>query len=74
MKTYSNFTISENQKIRGKETANENLADIGGVKQAFYAYKSYLNEKGVKNEYRLPGLQQFDNEQLFWIFYANVYD
>ena len=70
--SYSNFTVNEDKKMRGRETVNENMADIGAVKAAFYAYKNYLKENGLKNEYRLPGLQEYDHEQLFWIFYANV--
>lgn len=70
--TYSNFTVYKDKKIKGKETVNENIADINGVKQSFYAYKNYLKQNKLKGEYRLPGLTQYNYEQLFFIFYANV--
>lgn len=69
---YSNFAVYKDQKVRGNETVNENLADIGGIKLAFNAYRNHLRRSGLKGEHRLPGLQQFNHEQMFWISYANV--
>ena len=70
--SYSNFGTFEEKPVRGKQTVNENLADIGGIKLAFSAYRSHLRRRGLEGEHRLPGLQQFNHEQMFWISYANV--
>ncbi|KJH41117.1 peptidase family M13 [Dictyocaulus viviparus] len=58
-------------KLKGKLTQGENIADNGGVKQAFRAYKNYLKKFG--EEKRIKGLEQFDNEQMFFLGYATVW-
>ena len=83
MEQYGNITVGflvqryvkiedpeTNLKINGKLTLGENIADNGGVKAAFRAYKRYLSLHG--EEKKLPGLEQFDNLQLFFIGYAQV--
>ena len=46
------------------------MADNGGVKETFKAYKMFLARHG--DEKRLPGFEQFDNYQMFFIGYAQV--
>ncbi|KAL6734495.1 hypothetical protein Aduo_005030 [Ancylostoma duodenale] len=58
-------------KINGELTQGENIADNGGVKQAFRAYKNYLKKRG--EEKRIKGLEQFNNEQMFFLGYATVW-
>lgn len=43
----------------------ENIADIGGFKEARKAYD--ILQKKIGLEDRLPGLQNYTIEQLFWI-------
>ncbi|EPB75526.1 peptidase family M13 [Ancylostoma ceylanicum] len=71
-------------RINGKLTQGENIADNGGIKQAFrvrsassrhgqtfyQAYKNYLKRHG--EERRIKGLEQFNNEQMFFLGYAAV--
>ncbi|RCN42007.1 peptidase family M13 [Ancylostoma caninum] len=57
-------------KINGKLTQGENIADNGGIKQAYKAYKNYLKKHG--EERRIKGLEQFNNEQMFFLGYATV--
>ncbi|EPB78565.1 peptidase family M13 [Ancylostoma ceylanicum] len=55
-------------RINGKLTQGENIADSGGLKQAFSAYRNYLKKHG--EERRIKGLEQFNNEQMFFLGYA----
>lgn len=57
-------------QMNGVTTQGENIADNGGMRQAFLAYKKYVAENGP--DQRLPGLQQFSPEQLFFLGFANV--
>lgn len=56
--------------MRGKVTLGENLADNGGLNQAFTAYKNYVKNFGT--EPALPGFENFTNYQLFFLAYGNV--
>lgn len=56
--------------LNGNLTLDENIADIVGVKEAYYAYQRYVDKHG--QEPRLPGMEQYNPEQLFFLGYANV--
>lgn len=53
--------------LNGRNTLGENIADNGGVHLAFEAYKGL----GI-NEGKLPGMDKYSSEQMFFISYANV--
>ncbi|KIH67366.1 peptidase family M13 [Ancylostoma duodenale] len=57
-------------KINGKLTQGENIADNGAIRQAYRAYKNYLRKHG--EEKPLKGLEQFNNEQLFFLGYSTA--
>jgi predicted metalloendopeptidase len=57
--------------MNGVTTQGENMADNGGMRQAFLAYKKYVADNGP--DQRLSGLQQFSPEQLFFLGFANVW-
>nr|CDJ93359.1 Peptidase M13 domain containing protein [Haemonchus contortus] len=57
--------------INGKLTLGENIADNGGIKQALKAYRKYLRKHG--EEKRIEGLEQYNNEQMFFIGYASIW-
>ncbi|RNA08868.1 endothelin-converting enzyme 1-like isoform X1 [Brachionus plicatilis] len=59
-----------NRTIDGLQTCGENIADNGGIKQSFRAYRKWAEEHG--EESILPGLN-FNQEQLFFINYAQVW-
>ncbi|XP_028613650.1 membrane metallo-endopeptidase-like 1 isoform X1 [Grammomys surdaster] len=69
---YSNFSweLANNQNVNGFSTLGENIADNGGVRQAYKAYLQWLAEGG--KDQRLPGLN-LTYAQLFFINYAQVW-
>lgn len=69
---YGNFTEPKlKMKVNGKTSQGENIADNGGMKSAYFAYKKWIAENHV--EPRLPGLQQYTQEQMFWIAAAQTW-
>jgi neprilysin len=61
-----------NLRVNGILTQGENIADNGGIKQAFSAYQAYLQKLGHE-EKRLPGFERYTNEQLFFMSYAQTW-
>lgn len=73
---YGNYTVSEvGIPVDGENTQGENIADNGGIKQAFRAYKKWLahhsDAESLKYE-TLPGLNE-TNTQLFFLNFAQVW-
>uniref|UniRef100_A0A3P8PAF9 Phosphate regulating endopeptidase homolog, X-linked n=1 Tax=Astatotilapia calliptera TaxID=8154 RepID=A0A3P8PAF9_ASTCA len=58
--------------VRGKRTLAENIADNGGIREAFRAYRRWVDERrGGVEEPLLPGVA-LNNNQLFFLSYAHV--
>lgn len=57
-------------QLNGTHTLAENMADNVGLKQSWRAYKSH----NIGEEFRLAGLKEYSNDQLFFLSYANVSD
>ncbi|XP_076241067.1 neprilysin-4 isoform X2 [Calliopsis andreniformis] len=69
---YSHYTVSEvGMQIDGVNTQGENIADNGGIKQAFRAYERWLRANGDADE-ALPGLNT-TGKQLFFLNFAQVW-
>lgn len=58
--------------VRGKRTLAENIADNGGIREAFRAYRRWVDQsRGGVEEPLLPGVG-LNNNQLFFLSYAHV--
>lgn len=74
---YDNYTVAEvGIPVDGTNTQGENIADNGGIKQAFRAYKKWIqmherDEEAIANE-QLPGINA-TNTQLFFLNFAQVW-
>ncbi|EDW62314.1 neprilysin-1 [Drosophila virilis] len=68
---YSRYKINEvNMYMDGRMTQGENIADNGGLKQSFRAYKKW--EKLHGRELLLPALNM-THDQLFFLNYAQIW-
>ncbi|XP_037002892.2 membrane metallo-endopeptidase-like 1 isoform X1 [Artibeus jamaicensis] len=69
---YGNYSwdLAEQQNVNGFSTLGENIADNGGVRQAYKAYLKWREEGG--RDQQLPGLE-LTFEQIFFISYAQVW-
>ncbi|XP_054839274.1 neprilysin isoform X2 [Eublepharis macularius] len=69
---YGNFTwdLAGGQHLNGISTLGENIADNGGIRQAYRAYESLVKKNG--EEKLLPGLD-FNHRQLFFLNFAQVW-
>jgi len=57
-------------QVNGRLTLGENIADNGGLRESLRAYRRYRQRNG--SEARLPGLESFSEEQLFFLSFAHV--
>ncbi|XP_050401556.1 neprilysin-4 isoform X2 [Patella vulgata] len=66
---YNTYTVPETKiKVNGKRSLTENIADNGGLKLSFQAYRDWVQQRGAE-EPMLPGLDLTPN-QIFFINYA----
>ncbi|KAK3747470.1 hypothetical protein RRG08_015581 [Elysia crispata] len=61
----------EGNSIDGEMTLAENIADNGGLKQSYKAYRALVKRQGTE-EQRLPGLDLTHN-QIFFLSYAQTW-
>ncbi|GAA5811019.1 hypothetical protein MFLAVUS_004448 [Mucor flavus] len=77
---YNNFTMTDEKgeaiHVNGKFTLGENLADNGGLGEAYIAWKQRYDsdkESKVYNNVRLPGLDNLSPEQLFFVNFGRIW-
>ncbi|KAM9007205.1 neprilysin isoform 1-T2 [Ara ararauna] len=69
---YGNFSwdLAGGQHLSGINTLGENIADNGGIRQAYKAYENFVEKHG--KEKLLPGLEM-NHKQLFFLNFAQVW-
>ncbi|XP_063410745.1 neprilysin-1-like [Mytilus trossulus] len=68
---YSGYKLEQIDKnIDGRNTQGENIADNGGLKQAYRAYRKWVKANGEDSI--LPGLD-LSHDQLFFLNYAQIW-
>ncbi|XP_033763909.1 neprilysin-1-like [Pecten maximus] len=68
---YSSYTLEQiGLHIDGKNTQGENIADNGGLKQSYRAYKKWVAKHG--EELALPSLE-LTHDQLFFLNYGQIW-
>ncbi|NXT42587.1 NEP protein, partial [Pelecanoides urinatrix] len=69
---YGNFSwdLAGGQQLSGINTLGENIADNGGIRQAYKAYENFVKKHG--KEKLLPGLEM-NHKQLFFLNFAQVW-
>jgi len=71
---YNGYLVDEvGIYLNGMNTQGENIADNGGIKQAYYAYKKWLKTNDITSEEPLPGLEHLNHDQLFYLNFAQVW-
>lgn len=66
---YSGFVVPEiGKNVNGTLTLGENIADNGGIREAYRALQNFKKSHDLK---KLPGFDDFTAEQIFFLAYAN---
>jgi len=68
IKQYSEYSF-DGKRVNGTPVLDENIADAGGIKAAYYAYQASKDE--TSKEQDISGLN-LTSDQLFFISYAQV--
>jgi predicted metalloendopeptidase len=66
---YSGFEVEPGVAVNGKLTLGENIADIGGLKQAHQAYELWEERHGKAD----PAVEGLTNEQLLFVAWGQVW-
>jgi len=66
---YSGYEVDQGVRVNGKLTLGENIADLGGIKESYGAYKAWEAEHGAPTP-PVPGLT---NDQLFFVGFAQTW-
>ena len=64
---YSGIEVLPGVKLNGKLTLGENIADLGGIKEAYNAYKRWAAQSGGDAAPHVAGLT---NDQLLFVGFA----
>ncbi|KAG8222297.1 hypothetical protein J437_LFUL001839 [Ladona fulva] len=71
---YSSYLIPEvKANVNGKRTLGENIADNGGMHESIRAFRRFKEKRSDYKDIRLPGLEQFSQEHLMFLSFANLW-
>ncbi|CAL7939938.1 unnamed protein product [Xylocopa violacea] len=76
IKQYSSYHLPQlgnNFTVNGINTQGENIADNGGIREAYRAYQRLKARNANTNQQALPGLAKYSQEQLFFLGFAQVW-
>ncbi len=62
---YDQYEVLPGVKVNGELTLGENIADLGGSRVAYRAYRKWVEEHGAE-----PEVAGMKGEQLFWVAFA----
>ncbi|MFN7941214.1 MAG: M13 family metallopeptidase [Thermoanaerobaculia bacterium] len=66
---YSDYEVEPGVKVNGQLTLGENIADNGGLKQAYLAYKGWERRHGAPP----PAVAGLTNDQLLFVAFSQVW-
>jgi putative endopeptidase len=66
---YSSYEVAPGAPVNGKLTLGENIADIGGVKSSYQAYKIWEQRHGAPE----PFVEGLTNDQLLFVAWGQVW-
>jgi endothelin-converting enzyme/putative endopeptidase len=66
---YDGYEVLPGVKLNGKLTLGENIADLGGLKQAFRAWRAWAAKHGAPE----PIVEGLTNDQLFFVAFAQTW-
>lgn len=69
VRQYSAFEVLPGLFLNGSQTLNENIADNGGLKLAYYAYQLWKSRGG----HATSPIQGLDDDQLFFVAFAQTW-
>jgi predicted metalloendopeptidase len=69
-KQYASYEVQPGLNLNGKLTLGENIADNGGIKQAYTAYKAF---EAAHPGSEKPAVEGLTNDQLFFIAFAQTW-
>ncbi|KAK3102918.1 hypothetical protein FSP39_014949 [Pinctada imbricata] len=70
---YGNYTIEDvGVNLNGVQTQGENIADNGGLLEAYRAYEKWEDSQD-KEPPRLPGITHLSNKHLFFLNFAQIW-
>jgi len=68
-KLYDGYEVQPGVHLNGKLTLGENIADLGGLKEAYGAYQLWIKEHGATE----PIVEGLTNDQLFFLGFAQTW-
>ncbi|XP_015436169.1 PREDICTED: neprilysin-11-like [Dufourea novaeangliae] len=75
IKQYNDYRVPEldnNFTVNGVNTQGENIADNGGIREAYRAYRKLETRSPIVRQ-ALPGLAKYTRNQLFFLGFAQVW-